>query len=75
MKLRLAVLMAVLCGCQKTPHSMEKAENDLHKAMNKARMESVPVSDKEAPKTASSVELDNTLNRVEFELRSELKQK
>jgi len=74
-KLHLAVLMVVFCGCQKTQPSMEKAENDLHKAMNEARKESVSPSEAPTQETAESVKLKNTLNRAEFELRSELKQK
>jgi len=54
---------------------MEKAENDLHKAMNEARKESVSPSEAPTQETAESVKLKNTLNRAEFELRSELKQK
>lgn len=75
MKLHLAVLMAVFCGCEKTQPSMEKAESDMQKALHEARMESGPPSESPAQKTAESVKLDNTLNRVEFELRSELKRK
>lgn len=74
MKLHLAVLMGILCGCEKTQPNMEKAEIDMHKALHKARMESAPSSDPPA-QTAESVKLDNTLKRVEFELRSELNQK
>jgi hypothetical protein len=69
-KLHFCVLMAVLCGCEKTQPSMEKAEIDMHKALHKARMEEKPALENPEQETAESIKAENALIRAEFELRS-----
>ncbi len=72
MNLRLSILLAFLCGCQKSQPTMEKAESDMRKALNEARMKSSSTVDVPEQKTAESIELDNTLRQAEFNLRREL---